>query len=143
MPYILNQRCHWDLVLVACWDSTARIQATCFICWVVKNVLASTQSHDVQPAYLQTALWFIIKLSLDEMLLLSPGRWDCRGRAGPQATQTTQTVGVQGFRGHWDLPSQWSGASQCLSFQIMFQNESTVTETTPYLPFTLVIRFTL
>ncbi len=49
MPYILNQRCHWNSVLVACWESTVRIQATCFICRVVKNVWASTQSYDVQP----------------------------------------------------------------------------------------------
>lgn len=129
MPYILNQRCHWDLVLVACWDSSARIQVTCYICRLVRNVLSSAQSFDVRPACLSLNSSLVYNKAVPvqderEMLLLPPRRWDCCGCSGPQATQIVQTLAVKGLRGQCHLLSQLSGSSQCLNRKTLFQMES-------------------
>ena len=116
MPYILNQRCHWDLVPVVCWNSIVR-----------QHVSGSPQSCDPSALlYPQTALRFVIKLFLDRMewgmLRLSPHSWDSSGR-GPRAIQEAQTVGVQGLRGHWEMLSENSGTSQWLKREILVEME--------------------
>lgn len=59
-----------------------RIPATRFLRRVVGDVLARGDTACSRPAYLQTALWFIIKLSLCGLVrgILSHGWWDYSGR---------------------------------------------------------------
>lgn len=75
----------------------------------VRNVSAGTQGHDVLPACLSSNCSLVYNKAVpvwDDVLLLSPGRWDCSGQSDPEVIQTAQTVGVQRLRGHWDLLSQ-------------------------------------